>query len=283
VRSRSERLEQSFACHASAILFSREERETAVFGLHDEFCRFLGSIPVVVAEGVTLRHGDASFNGGYEKLFRITDPCKGQHFLSLQGGRPGWIGRKMAAENTKGTGTSLLDDILGTCAFTNHQQRVALRDLRGQWCPQGAGRKYAPVADATPRIDHGQREVLPQRGILQSVIHDDEACTVCAGKLCPAGAISCDDCRCCTGEQQRLVADPSRDIGAGIHQLRPRDISAIAAAKTKRPLAGIRSIRASIITVGVLPAPPSVKFPTHRTGTPTETPFIVMRLAAMAP
>ena len=121
---------------------------------------------MVVAEGVTLRHSDAGFNGGYEKLFRITDACKGQYFLSLQGCGPGWIGRKMAAEYTKGTGTRLLDDILGTCTFTDHQQRIALRDLRGQWCAQGAGRKYAPVADATPRIDHGQREVFPQRGIL---------------------------------------------------------------------------------------------------------------------
>jgi hypothetical protein len=44
------------------------------------------------------------------------------------------------------------------------------------------------------------------------------------------------------------------------------------------------SIRASIITVGVFPAPPSVKLPTQITGTPACLPFIDdMRLAAMAP
>src|SRR5215475_760386 len=43
------------------------------------------------------------------------------------------------------------------------------------------------------------------------------------------------------------------------------------------------SILANMITVGVLPAPPSVKFPTHMTGSPAETPFAAMRLAATAP
>ena len=32
------------------------------------------------------------------------------------------------------TDSQKFDDILGTCAFTNHQQRINLRDLRGQWC-----------------------------------------------------------------------------------------------------------------------------------------------------
>src|SRR5262249_12444953 len=43
------------------------------------------------------------------------------------------------------------------------------------------------------------------------------------------------------------------------------------------------SILASMMTVGVLPAPPSVKLPTHMTGSPAEAPFAAMRLAAMAP
>src|SRR4249919_1082037 len=43
------------------------------------------------------------------------------------------------------------------------------------------------------------------------------------------------------------------------------------------------SIRASMITVGVLPAPPTVKLPTHMTGNPAETPFAAMRLAVTAP
>jgi hypothetical protein len=40
------------------------------------------------------------------------------------------------------------------------------------------------------------------------------------------------------------------------------------------------SIRASMITVGVLPAPPNVKLPTQMTGNPAEVPFAAMRLAA---
>ena len=82
VRPRGERPEQPLACHPRAIFFRREEREAVVFGLHDEFCRFLRRISVMIIEGPAFRDCDARLNGGREKLFRIADAGKGQHLFS---------------------------------------------------------------------------------------------------------------------------------------------------------------------------------------------------------
>ena len=126
-------------------------------------------------------------------------------------------------------------------AFTDDQQRIGLCKLRGQGRAQRAGGKYAPVADAAARIDHGQRKILRQRWILQSIVHDDERRRPCVrANAAPATRSRATTVGADVREQKRLVADLGGNVAVSIHKLRAGDVSAITAAETKRVLAGVR-------------------------------------------
>jgi hypothetical protein len=51
------------------------------------------------------------------------------------------------------------DDRICVEAITDHQQRISLIQLPGQRCAQRPGREYMLIADTTPGVDHGEREV----------------------------------------------------------------------------------------------------------------------------
>ena len=139
------------------------------------------------------------------------------------------------------------------------------------------------IADTTPGVDHGEREVLQQRRILQSVVHDDKARTLCARECCTGDTVPRHDNRGRLRDVNRFVTNLCGNFAVSIDALWTYSDPAIPAGEAKRTRAGVCEHFASIITVGVLPAPPSVKLPTHTTGRPAETPFVAMRRAAMAP
>lgn len=134
----------------------------------------------------------------------------------------------------------LSDDVVGADASTRHQQRIGLLELCGQRRAQRSGGKYAPITDAAPSVDYGKREILHQRRILQSIIHDDEVGTLRVRKRCTGDAIPCDDGRHYTRDQKRLVANFGGNGCMSIHKHWTCDIPAVAAAETDWTLASIR-------------------------------------------
>jgi hypothetical protein len=138
------------------------------------------------------------------------------------------------------THAGLSDDVVGADAFTHHQQRISLPELCGQRRAQRSSGKYASVTDAAPPVDYAKREILCQRRILQSIIHDDEAGALRVRKRCTGDAIPCDDGRRHTRDQKRLVANFGGNGCMSIHKHWTCDIPAIAAAETDGTLASVR-------------------------------------------
>ena len=107
------------------------------------------------------------------------------------------------------------------CGRPDHDQRMGARELRGERRPQRTSRDHPAIADGAPGVDDEHRKVLGERGILEAVIHDDDAR---AGSDCHAGAadaIARHDGRRDARQQKRLVAHlagavPSRvDLSSG--------------------------------------------------------------------
>src|SRR5262249_32595971 len=93
------------------------------------------------------------------------------------------------------------------------------------------------VADAATSVDDEDGEVFGKRGILEPIVHDDDARPLGARDLRAGGPISCHDRRRDPGKQQRLVADFRSAMPPRLDEHRTARRAAIAARKKKWPLA----------------------------------------------
>ena len=159
-------------------------------------------------------------------------------------------------------------------AFTDDQQRIDLRELRGQAARAEVRREIRTPLPMPRRASiTAKREILRQRGILQAVVHDDEAGALRACDAAPATRSRATTVGATRASRRASSPTCAARSACASTSFGPADIAAVTAAETKWALARPASIRASNITVGVLPAPPSVKLPTQRTGTPAGVPF----------
>ncbi len=108
-----------------------------------------------------------------------------------------------------------------------------MRKLQVERRPQGTCRKHTSVADAALGVDHGQREILFQRRVLQAVIHDDDGCALRPGQGGARHAVARHDRGRHPRQQQCLVTDLGRMIIVRIDQFRSGDAAPIAAAETE--------------------------------------------------
>ena len=135
------------------------------------------------------RHDDAGTNRSCKKLFWIADPGKSQHIATFRDATQSGSGTRRPWKIGRPRVHALGDDGIRVEAITDHQQRISSIQLPGQGCAQRPGREYMLIADTTPGVDHGEREVLQQRRILQSVVHDDKARTLCARECCTGDTV----------------------------------------------------------------------------------------------
>ena len=124
-------------------------------------------------------------------------------------------------------------------AVADHDQRIGAGKLRRQRRAQGTGGKHAAIAEAAVAVDHDQRGILGDRGILETVVHQDHAGALRARQRDAVDAIARDHHRNRPRQHQRLVADIGRDMARGIDLDRPVQSPAIAAAEHHRRLAEI--------------------------------------------
>ena len=124
-------------------------------------------------------------------------------------------------------------------AVADHQERIGALKLRCKRRAQGPGGKHASVAEPAPGVDHGQRKILGERGILQAVVHDDDAG---AGRQprprAPATRSRATMVGATRASSSASSPTSAARIGMGIDELRPGQAAAIAAAQTKHPFAG---------------------------------------------
>src|SRR5262249_57158649 len=111
--------------------------------------------------------------------------------------------------------------------------RMGRRELRIERRPQRTGRYDPAVADAAPGVDHEQRKVLGERGIVKPIIHDDDARA--GGYGSALDAVPRHDGRRRAREQERLVAHVVRALARRIDQDRAPKAPALAAAWDDRP------------------------------------------------
>ena len=98
-----------------------------------------------------------------------------------------------------------------------HDDQAGKADLRRQGCAQRSGRDHVAVAEATIRVDNGNRKVLCKCRILQSVVHDDDAILrgACFDRIGASPPVPRDDGGRVTCEQKRLVSDFIRAVRSG--------------------------------------------------------------------
>ena len=125
-------------------------------------------------------------------------------------------------------------------ALADHDQRLRAIKLRAERRAQRPGRNGPAVADAPPAIDDKNGEILGQRRILKSVIHDDDGRPRRHCRLRTLRAITRHDGRRRTRQQQRLVADIGGAMLQRIDPHRAGEPPAIAAREEDRCFTGGR-------------------------------------------
>ena len=131
------------------------------------------------------------------------------------------------------------NDITRAADLADNQQRVAALKLRVQRCAQGTCRKYPAVADAAAAVDHGKREILGKRSVLQAVVHDDN--TAARGHCClrSGDAVARDNRRRAHAPAAVLRRRLRAHDRVGVDRFGAGEAAAIAAAETAGPLAGV--------------------------------------------
>ncbi len=104
---------------------------------------------------------------------------------------------------------------------------------------QRAGGEDAAVAEAAVAVDHDQADVLGNRRVLETIIHQDHGRALRLRQRDAVGAITRDHDRHRAGQHQRLVADIIGAVPRGIDPDRAAQPSAITAAEHDRRLAEI--------------------------------------------
>ena len=107
--------------------------------------------------------------------------------------------------------------------------------LRFKRCAQGACREYTPVANAAAPIHDRYGKILRDRGVLESVVHDNRIGLPFHGCMHTRRAVTRHDGRCDAGEQQRFVAHIDGTLM--VDPNRARDPAAIATRQKERTAA----------------------------------------------
>ena len=173
-----------------------------------------------------------------EELLRIADPGIGEHARALD--EPGVGGDDVRAQDRQGAPRGAAHAVaralvLAASALADYRDRVGMDELGEQMRPQRPRRHGQPVADAAPRADHRDGEVLGELRVLEAVIHDDEIDPLTRQHPRAGDTVGRGDGRRARGEQERLVADIAARVARRIDDERHRRGPAIAARQEAGP------------------------------------------------
>src|SRR5262249_36852020 len=118
----------------------------------------------------------------------------------------------------------------GVADRTDQDDRVGVLKLSVEWRTQRTGRNHLPIANPAAAVDDEHGEVLGERGILEAVVHYDDAPSGSNRGLRSCGAVMRDDRGRLAREQQRLVANVGGAIALRVDKLRAALTATIATA-----------------------------------------------------
>ncbi len=186
----------------------------------------------MIGKGNRALHRRAGAGKRVEELLRPADAGKGEQRVFPPFAKPD--GLQPRTEHLPAGTRRGADQRLGALAVADQHQRVGPAELDGERCPQRARRRHHAVADADRTVDADQRQVLGQRRVLETVVHDDQVDALRQEELGPRDPVGTHHGRRRRGEQHRLVPDVGRGVARRIDPKRPFGRAAIAARHVSR-------------------------------------------------
>src|SRR6202023_2069952 len=124
-----------------------------------------------------------------------------------------------------------------TVGWADDDNGLGARDLDFERRPQGTSRNDAAVADAAAAVDHKDGEILAQRRILESVVHDDDTSAAGTRRAGAGDSVAGDDGGRKSRQHQRLVADIGGMMKRRGDAHPSGELAALAAAEKKKTTA----------------------------------------------
>ena len=162
--------------HAREILFGRHQDQALAVGSLAQRLRLAARVAMMVGEAP----GRGDRDAGRRAAWRRISPdrrCRRRRARGLppSAAMNAGIRREPRAEDRQRRAARFVRDVGCAAAVADHDQRLRAIELRAERRAQRPGRDHAAVADAAPRIDHEDGEILGQRRVLEAVVHDDDA------------------------------------------------------------------------------------------------------------
>lgn len=193
-------------------------------------------ITIMIVKALCRGEMQAGIGKGVEEFFRLPDSGKSQQARTRKRAYRGGIGVQRGVQNSQATLLRRIEQRGSRPRIlSDNQNRVAARKLRRQRRAQRAGWKCPSIANSTAPIDNGDCKIFLQGGILQSVVHDDDARATLARYLGAMDAIARHDRGRRAGEEKRFVAHVFCAMHIRIHLDWAGIFSAITAAEKERP------------------------------------------------
>ncbi len=209
------------------ILLGGDEGRTEFARANEKPKRIVFPKGMMIGEGDGIGEFDAELAQRPEEFFGASDTREGKPGpLGEAGGR----GRPDdGVEDGDGSRSRTRGDAVPRMAPACEDQRVRARQRVVHPLSQRACRYEAPIAEPARGIDDENGEILFERGILQSVIHDDEARAAPDGGGGAFRPVRRDPYGRGAREEKRFVADIFRAVMSEIDADRPGFAPAIAA------------------------------------------------------
>ena len=125
-------------------------------------------------------------------------------------------------------------DRASAAALAKHDERVGMADLRRERRAQRPGREDEAVADPALRVDDDEGEILPERRILEAVVHDHDIGAELGEELRTGRAVDGDHGRRELRQEQRFVAHLLGGVNSDGNAKRPALPAAVAAREEAR-------------------------------------------------
>ena len=141
----------------------------------EEVTSFGRAEAMMIGKARPLRYLNAGGAERCEKLFWIGNACERQDLAPADRVDNGPIRFEPAVKKGNPAPFGTLDDACGAFRHSDHDQRLRAIKLPLQRSTQRSGGNDAAIADAAPTINENKTQVLSERRILKTIIHNDDA------------------------------------------------------------------------------------------------------------
>ena len=223
-------LQLRLASQPREIFFRCQQHQVIGLRLGDEIKRFGCAEAMMIGKASPVRYLNACGVECCEKLFRIGNACEGEDPASTDCVDDSSIRFESAVKNGNPSLLGTLDDACGAVRRSDHDQRLRVTELQLQRSAQRSSGNDPAIADAAPAVDENKTQVLGERRILKTIIHDDDARSGGTCECRSGDAVARDDGGREPRQKNRFVADIGGSMQRWVDAHRAGQSTAIAAA-----------------------------------------------------